>query len=101
MILLLTVPRRGTIGALMTVPYGICNDPSRGGRRSAAARLRALLALAALAGCASVPMLGPRAARQDPAALATERSFAAPPAAWPSDRWWEAYGDPQLAGLIE
>jgi NodT family efflux transporter outer membrane factor (OMF) lipoprotein len=78
----------------MTVPYGFCNRPIR---RFAAA----LLGCAMLAGCVSVPKLGAPAAKQDPAALATQRSFAAAPSAWPSDRWWEAYRDPQLSGLID
>jgi NodT family efflux transporter outer membrane factor (OMF) lipoprotein len=89
----------------MTVPYGSCNGSIRGRRRSPFARpasaLLAQLALAALAGCVGVPKLGAPAARHDPAALASARSFAAAPAAWPSDRWWEAYGDTQLGGLID
>ena len=28
-------------------------------------------------------------------------SFAVPAAAWPSDHWWEVYGDPQLNALID
>jgi NodT family efflux transporter outer membrane factor (OMF) lipoprotein len=32
---------------------------------------------------------------------ATAESFTAPAKAWPSDRWWEGYGDPQLSQLIE
>src|SRR3954463_7844783 len=87
----------------MTVPYGSCNGPIRGRyRRTAAVRVAsAVVVLAALAGCVSVPRLGAPAARQDPASLATARSFAAAPAAWPSARWWEAYGDPQLSALID
>jgi NodT family efflux transporter outer membrane factor (OMF) lipoprotein len=54
----------------------------------------------ALAGCASVPRLGPAAGRRDPATLASARAFAAPAAVWPSDQWWRAYGDPQLDALI-
>jgi NodT family efflux transporter outer membrane factor (OMF) lipoprotein len=54
----------------------------------------------ALAGCASVPKLGPTAARRDPASLAGARALAAPAAAWPSDQWWRAYGDAQLDALI-
>jgi outer membrane protein TolC len=31
----------------------------------------------------------------------TEQSFAAPRGQWPADSWWQAYGDPQLNGLID
>jgi NodT family efflux transporter outer membrane factor (OMF) lipoprotein len=79
----------------MTVPYGFGNAPIRRGT------IAALLACAVLAGCVGVPKLGAPAARHDPAALATQRAFAAAPAAWPSDRWWEAYHDPQLSALID
>lgn len=58
-------------------------------------------AAAALCACASVPQLG-AAPEPKPAALyAASRSFAAPAAEWPSDRWWAAYADPQLDTLIE
>jgi NodT family efflux transporter outer membrane factor (OMF) lipoprotein len=63
--------------------------------------LLAGFALALLAGCASLPRLGPAAAPRDPASLASARSLAAPAAPWPADRWWTAYGDPQLDALIE
>lgn len=78
----------------MTVPYGF-------GKGTIRRTLAALLGCAMLAGCVSVPKLGAPAAKQDPATLATQRSFAAAPAAWPSDRWWDAYSDPQLSRLID
>ncbi|MBX3485657.1 efflux transporter outer membrane subunit [Phenylobacterium sp.] len=55
----------------------------------------------ALAGCATVPGLpaAPRAAGAE--GFATAQSFAAPAAAWPADRWWSAYGDPQLDALMD
>ncbi len=62
----------------------------------------ALVALGALlAGCATIPNLGSRPQVKAPAAYRTTASFAAPDAAWPADRWWEAYGDPQLDRLID
>ncbi len=56
----------------------------------------------ALAGCATVPDLGPRPALRDSSTLG---AVAAPADAatgeWPGDGWWKDYGDPQLAALIE
>lgn len=71
-------------------------------------KLRAGAAVAAvgaaglmLAGCVSVPKL-PKAPQIKPAqAYATAQSFQAPAAEWPADRWWTAYGDPQLDGLVD
>jgi NodT family efflux transporter outer membrane factor (OMF) lipoprotein len=64
---------------------------------------RLLLACSAsvLASCATPPDLGARPDIAAPASFATIRSFAAPESAWPSDRWWQAYGDAQLNLLIE
>ncbi len=50
-----------------------------------------------LSACA--PTLGPKPSLSRPGAYATSQSFAAPAANWPDDRWWEAYGDPQLNAL--
>ena len=66
---------------------------------------RSIIALlagaAALAGCATVPKLpdAPKAAVAEQ--FATAESFQAPQAAWPTDRWWAAYGDPQLDTLMD
>ena len=54
-----------------------------------------LASCAALPGEAHKPQLRPASAYQ------TDKAFAAPAAAWPSDRWWEAYGDRQLTQLID
>jgi len=92
----------------MTVQYGHFNPPAmpptsrretlpdkgRGARTLAAG-----LGLAALAACAAPG--GPRPQLEDTAALASQRSLAAPAADWPADRWWDAYGDPQLSSLID
>lgn len=62
----------------------------------------ALAGFVLLAGCASVPDLGPRPQVAAPGAFAAERSLvAAPAASWPGDRWWTGYGDPQLDRLID
>jgi len=63
--------------------------------------LAACLAGLALCACAVVPNLGPRAQIKPAATYATQRSFAAPAADWPADRWWDAYGDSQLSVLID
>jgi NodT family efflux transporter outer membrane factor (OMF) lipoprotein len=63
--------------------------------------LLACSAAAILAACATPPDLGAAPQLSTPESYATIESFAAPVSAWPSDRWWEAYGDPQLNALIE
>lgn len=55
-----------------------------------------------LAGCAPVPELGAKPEMRAATSYAAERTLAPDAsAAWPEDRWWSAYGDPQLAALIE
>jgi NodT family efflux transporter outer membrane factor (OMF) lipoprotein len=54
-----------------------------------------------LSACAAVPDLGPQPAIRAPASVAAQQSFSAPDTAWPADDWWTAYGDPQLAALIQ
>jgi NodT family efflux transporter outer membrane factor (OMF) lipoprotein len=65
--------------------------------------LAALLLTGALglAACAQVPPLGPKPTPTAITNLAAGQSLAAPESAWPSDRWWDAYGDPQLSALID
>lgn len=58
-------------------------------------------AASTLAACASVPDLGAAPQTRPAAAYAAAQSLAAPAAEWPADRWWTAYGDPQLDALIE
>jgi NodT family efflux transporter outer membrane factor (OMF) lipoprotein len=55
----------------------------------------------AMAGCATLPAPGARPTVAAASAYATQKSFTAPPAPWPSDRWWRNYKDPQLTALIE
>ncbi len=64
----------------------------------------ALVALSvALAGCASVPDLGPKPALRTAGAVAAESSLAGAgdAATWPGQGWWIGYGDAQLTQLIE
>lgn len=53
-----------------------------------------------LAACATMPERTPAAEALAPGALASSQTFTAPGAAWPSNEWWRAYGDPQLDTLI-
>jgi len=55
----------------------------------------------ALAACADVPKLGPKAVEKPASAYATAQSFAAPAGDWSADRWWDAYGDAQLSKLVD
>ncbi|RXR25182.1 efflux transporter outer membrane subunit [Sphingobium fluviale] len=60
----------------------------------------ALATVLALSGCATLPQprdLPPIASVEN---LASSASFSAPEVSWPSDRWWEGFGDPQLNTLI-
>lgn len=67
-------------------------------RRAGPVVLSALL----LSACAAVPDLGPKPEIRAPGSIAAERSLQADTdAAWPSEGWWKAYGDPQLDALIE
>lgn len=61
-----------------------------------------LLACSALAGCASVPDLGPRPELRAASTLNTAISEAQGTAAsWPGETWWQGFGDAQLSALIE
>jgi NodT family efflux transporter outer membrane factor (OMF) lipoprotein len=60
-----------------------------------------LAAASVLAACASAPGKAPLA---PPAAIASyqdQKSFEAPAADWPNERWWDRYGDAQLTALID
>lgn len=59
-----------------------------------------LLLSTALGGCALLPDRQEIAPARPMSAYATDRSFAGAAAAWPSDAWWQGYGDPQLSALI-
>jgi NodT family efflux transporter outer membrane factor (OMF) lipoprotein len=70
-------------------------------RNALAGRLASCCLIAIVAGCATAPDLGPKPEVFSPGSLATQQSFTASVADWPSDNWWKAYGDPQLDALIE
>jgi NodT family efflux transporter outer membrane factor (OMF) lipoprotein len=59
------------------------------------------LAVPLLASCAALPKQGAVPAMRSASAFASTTSLAAPETSWPSDRWWEGFGDPQLTALIE
>lgn len=69
---------------------------------SRVAALALLGATTAMAGC-TAPDLGARPRMTTPADLRADASFASGEAArdWPQERWWTAYGDPQLDALVQ
>jgi len=60
-----------------------------------------LLGLVLLAGCAAVPHLPRAASLSDHPSTQSATVLAAGTAAFPTDQWWTAYGDPQLTALID
>jgi len=68
-------------------------------RRIELTALTAVSAMA-LAACAGFPSKETPAGIKPAEQYATGRSFAAPAKSWPTDAWWEGYGDPQLGVLI-
>jgi NodT family efflux transporter outer membrane factor (OMF) lipoprotein len=65
------------------------------------ASLLASLSAAALSACATLPPAAPARVAKPATAYETQTSLAAPAAEWPADRWWTAYGDPQLDQLVD
>ncbi|WP_183166994.1 efflux transporter outer membrane subunit [Azomonas macrocytogenes] len=66
--------------------------------------LSSLLAVVtSLAGCIDSRGIVPQANRLNDTELVTDKAIqnAAEEAAWPSQQWWKAYGDPQLDAWIE
>ncbi|KGB52489.1 RND efflux system, outer membrane lipoprotein, NodT precursor [Sphingopyxis sp. LC81] len=53
-----------------------------------------------LAGCASVPDLGPRPVPAAAGSLESHATFARAEGAWPAEGWWQGLGDAQLDTLI-
>jgi NodT family efflux transporter outer membrane factor (OMF) lipoprotein len=62
--------------------------------------LTAIYAALLLAGCAQLPELGASPPMKGADAFQSGNALQAPASDWPSDRWWTAYGDPQLDALI-
>jgi NodT family efflux transporter outer membrane factor (OMF) lipoprotein len=62
--------------------------------------LIAASAVALLAGCASVPKLGPKPALASADALSAGQTLASARGTWPPADWWNGFGDPQLSQLI-
>ncbi|MFC0204185.1 efflux transporter outer membrane subunit [Novosphingobium soli] len=63
-----------------------------------------LLTISLALGACTAPNLGPRPQMTAPEALESSQSLAAATAAsrnWPRERWWTAYGDPQLDALVD
>lgn len=65
--------------------------------------LRVVCGFAALAlsGCATLPERVELPTISSPDRFDTTNSLTAPAVDWPSDRWWDGFGDPQLTTLIE
>src|ERR1700757_728449 len=59
------------------------------------------LGVLSLTACATVPNLGAKPQAKAADTYATAKSFDAPAADWPADRWWDAYNDPQLSKLVD
>lgn len=53
-----------------------------------------------LAGCASVPDLGPKPVAAAPESFGSVASFADANGEWPAEGWWQGFGDAQLDTLI-
>lgn len=66
-------------------------------------RVRVAALALAMAGCAQQPALPRSDTLKQSSAYQTAQSFAAADKeiAWPTEQWWQAYGDPQLAALID
>lgn len=71
--------------------------------RSALSYASLLAVTLSLSGCISNWGIGPKAKRIENAQLVTDQAIrkAAEAAGWPSARWWEAYGDPQLNAWVD
>jgi NodT family efflux transporter outer membrane factor (OMF) lipoprotein len=68
--------------------------------KSAARGLLLVAIASALSACAALPQIGTRPQAASAADYASSHSLAAPVGTWPTESWWQSYGDPQLDGLI-
>lgn len=78
-----------------------CSAPSPAPRPRLTASAALLAALLALSGCAQIPALSSTSSPRPASDYATAAAFDAPALAWPADRWWSAYQDPQLDALVD
>lgn len=69
--------------------------------RSAKANAPLIALVLSLSGCAQLPSLEKLTVVKPVADYQTNASLLAPATTWPEERWWKAYGDPQLDALIE
>ena len=69
-------------------------------RATRISRAGLLLSLLMTAACASVPDLGAQAVPHSSADYASSSSLAGARSDWPTDGWWQLYGDAQLDRLI-
>lgn len=79
-------------------------QPTLGPARPGARGVRVLLISLVLAGCASPGDVKTSATLRTPESIAARHSLAGGArrsAAWPQERWWRRYGDPQLDGLVD
>ncbi len=63
--------------------------------------LTVLCSALVLAGCAQLPDMGKLVQPRTSDAFQSQASLTAPAAQWPTEKWWVAYGDPQLDALID
>lgn len=54
-----------------------------------------------LAGCASVPDVGPKPVPATAESLQSRATFANAQGQWPTEGWWQSFGDAQLGALID
>ncbi|MFM9853563.1 MAG: efflux transporter outer membrane subunit [Sphingomonadaceae bacterium] len=69
--------------------------------RPASIRIAVIAFALGVSACAKIPPLVSLPPADAAARLKSEKSFAAPLAAFPVDRWWEGFNDPQLTALID
>lgn len=81
-------------------PFGASPPGGESGIRRRLVAAGIPLLCAALSSCALVPDVGPPPQPTPASELASERSFTAPKADWPSDHWWSEFGDTQLDSLM-
>jgi len=74
---------------------------NKGSWKKIEGRAWALALALGCSGCASLPSLERPQALTPPSGYETAASLAGGGIDWPSDRWWEGYGDPQLSRLID